>query len=328
VCLRPIAQPGAGVIFAEPLVPEIRPMSIRPIVETRAAQPTMEGAGVHLHRAFGFQDPTELDPFLLFDDFRNDDPALYHQGFPWHPHRGIETITYVLEGSVEHADSLGNTGRLGAGSVQWMTAGSGILHQEMPLGNAKGQMHGFQLWGNLPGAQKMVAPRYQDIAGADIPEVTDDDGTHVRVITGEFWGRRGPVDGIAADPQYLDITVPAGLRKTFRIDTYRRAFAYVFQGAGAFAEASAPTGVLLEKEVMGREVNIRDLSGDRTLIRFGTGDEVIVQAGPEGVRFLLISGAPIEEPVAWHGPIVMNTQAEIRQAMQDLRNGTFIRPQH
>jgi redox-sensitive bicupin YhaK (pirin superfamily) len=303
-------------------------MSIRPILETRAAEPTMEGAGVRLHRAFGFRDPSELDPFLLFDDFRNDDPALYRQGFPWHPHRGIETITYVLEGAVDHADSLGKTGRLGPGSVQWMTAGSGILHREMPLGNAKGQMHGFQLWGNLPGAQKMVAPRYQDIAGADIPEVTDDDGTTVRVITGEFWGQRGPVDGIAADPQYLDVTVPAGLRKTFRIDTCRRAFAYVFQGAGAFADASAPTGVLLEKEVMGREVNIRDLSGDRTLIRFGTGDEVTVQAGPEGLRFLLISGAPIEEPVAWHGPIVMNTKAELQQAMRDLRNGTFISPQH
>jgi hypothetical protein len=177
-------------------------MSIRPVVETRRAQPTLEGAGVHLHRAFGFQDPTELDPFLLFDDFRNDDPMLYRDGFPWHPHRGIETITYVLEGAVEHADSLGNAGRLGAGSVQWMTAGSGILHQEMPLGNARGQMHGFQLWGNLPGSQKMTAPRYQDIQGADIPEVTDDDGTHVRIITGEFWGKRGPVDGIAADPQY------------------------------------------------------------------------------------------------------------------------------
>ena len=161
-------------------------MSIRPILESRPAQPTMEGAGVHLHRAFGFQDPTELDPFLLFDDFRNDDPAHYRQGFPWHPHRGIETITYVLEGTVEHADSLGNTGRLGAGSVQWMTAGSGILHQEMPLGNARGQMHGFQLWGNLPGSMKMTAPRYQDIQGAEIPEVTDDDGTHVRVITGEI----------------------------------------------------------------------------------------------------------------------------------------------
>ena len=303
-------------------------MSLRPILEKRAAQPTLEGAGVHLHRAFGFQDPSELDPFLLFDDFRNDHPELYQQGFPWHPHRGIETITYVLEGSVEHGDSLGNTGSLGAGDVQWMTAGSGILHQEMPSGNQKGQMHGFQLWGNLPGSQKMCAPRYQDVQGKDIPEVIDDDGTRVKVIVGEFWGKRGPVDGIAADPQYLDIYVPAGVKKTFRIDTYRRAFAYVFDGQAAFADASRPTGVLLEKEVAGQEVNIRDMSGDRTLVRFGTGDEITVQAGPEGVRFLLISGAPIEEPVAWHGPIVMNTQAELQKAFAELRNGTFIRPAH
>ncbi|MEO9819958.1 MAG: pirin family protein [Paracoccaceae bacterium] len=303
-------------------------MSLRPTLETRQAQPTMEGAGVKLHRAFGFQDPSELDPFLLFDDFRNDRPEDYQRGFPWHPHRGIETITYVLAGSVEHGDSLGNDGTLGAGDVQWMTAGSGILHQEMPSGNAQGQMHGFQLWGNLPSSQKMTAPRYQDVTAADIPTVTDDDGTHVKVITGEFWGKRGPVDGIAADPQYLDIYVPAGVRKTFKIDTYRRAFAYVFEGAGAFADASDPAGVLLEKEVAGQEVNIRDLSGDRTLIRFGTGDEVTVQSGPDGIRFLLISGAPIDEPVAWHGPIVMNTQDELMEAMRQLRNGTFIQPKH
>ncbi|WP_339638453.1 pirin family protein [uncultured Sulfitobacter sp.] len=303
-------------------------MSLRPTLETRRATPTMEGAGVKLHRAFGFHDPSELDPFLLFDDFRNDRSEDFEKGFPWHPHRGIETITYVLEGTVEHADSLGNTGDLNAGDVQWMTAGSGILHQEMPRGNAAGQMHGFQLWGNLPSAQKMTAPRYQDMKSSDIPVVTDDDGTRVKVITGEFWGKRGPVDGIAADPQYLDVFVPAGVKKTFKIDTYRRAFAYVFQGTGAFADASAPSGVLLEKEVAGEEVNIRDMSGDRTLIRFGTGDEVTVQAGEEGVRFLLISGAPIEEPVAWHGPIVMNTRAELQQAMRDLNNGTFIRPAH
>ncbi|MEM7720060.1 MAG: pirin family protein [Pseudomonadota bacterium] len=303
-------------------------MSLRPTLETRLAQPTLEGAGVKLHRAFGFQDPSELDPFLLFDDFRNDTPADFERGFPWHPHRGIETITYVLSGSVEHADSLGNSGTLSDGAVQWMTAGSGILHQEMPFGNAAGQMHGFQLWGNLPAAQKMTAPRYQDIKGEDIPVVTDDDGTQVKVITGAFWGAKGPVDGIAADPQYLDVFVPAGLRKSFRIDTYRRAFAYVFNGAGVFADAAPPKGVLLEKEVAGTEVNIRDLSGNRTLVRFGTGDEVTVQAGPEGIRFLLISGAPIEEPVAWHGPIVMNTQDELRQAMADLRNGTFIKPAH
>ena len=293
-------------------------MSIRPTIETRKAMPTMEGAGVHLHRAFGFQDPSELDPFLLFDDFRNERPEDFLKGFPWHPHRGIETITYVLSGTVEHGDSLGNAGTLGAGDVQWMTAGSGILHQEMPKGNARGQMHGFQLWANLPRDLKMTAPRYQDVTAGEIPEVIDDDGTRVRVVVGAFWGKRGPVDGIAADPQYLDIFVPAGVKKTFRIDTYRR----------AFADASAPTGVLLEKEVMGEEVNIRDMSGNRTLIRFGTGDEVTVQAGEDGVRFLLISGAPIQEPVAWHGPIVMNTREELHQAFRELQNGTFIKPAH
>ena len=303
-------------------------MSIRPVLEARNAVPTMEGAGVHLHRAFGFHDPSELDPFLLFDDFRNEIPAHYAKGFPWHPHRGIETITYVLSGEVDHADSLGNTGRLGAGDVQWMTAGSGIMHQEMPRGNASGQMHGFQLWANLPRDLKMTDPRYQDVAAKEIPEIIDDDGTRVRVVTGEFWGKRGPVDGIAADPQYLDVFVPAGVKKTLPVDTYRRSFAYVFEGQGAFADASAPSGVLLEKEVMGEEVNIRDMSGDRTLIRFGTGDSVTVQAGEEGIRFLLISGAPLQEPVAWHGPIVMNTKDEIRQAMSDLRNGTFIKPAH
>ncbi len=303
-------------------------MSLRPTLETRQAIPTMEGAGVKLHRAFGFNDPSELDPFLLFDDFRNERPQDFEAGFPWHPHRGIETITYVLNGTVDHGDSLGNEGTLGAGDVQWMTAGSGILHQEMPHGNAQGQMHGFQLWANLPSSLKMTAPRYQDVEGKDIPEVIDDDGTRVKVIVGDFWGKSGPVDGIAADPQYLDIFVPAGVKKTFKVDTYRRAFAYVFEGAGAFADASDPQGVLLEKEVAGQEVNIRDLSGNRTLIRFGTGEEVTVQAGEEGVRFLLISGAPIQEPVAWHGPIVMNTQEELQSAMRELRNGTFIKPAH
>ena len=303
-------------------------MSIRPVTTTSKAQPTMEGAGVRLHRAFGFHDPELSDPFLLLDDFRNERPEDYLRGFPWHPHRGIETITYVLAGTVEHGDSLGNAGRLGAGDVQWMTAGSGILHQEMPQGNDRGQMHGFQLWANLPSSLKMTTPRYQDVKHADIPEVIDDDGTRVKVIVGEFWGRTGPVDGIAAEPQYLDIFVPAGVRKTFGVDTYRRAFAYVFEGAGRFADASAPAGVLLEKEVMGREVNIRDLSGDRTLVRFGTGDEVTVQAGPEGIRFLLISGAPIQEPIAWHGPIVMNRRQELMQAVSELRKGTFIKPTH
>ncbi len=300
----------------------------RSVISETTARPTMEGAGVHLHRAFGFQNPEQFDPFLMFDDFRNDRPEDFYRGFPWHPHRGIETITYVLAGSVDHGDSLGNVGTLRGGDVQWMTAGSGILHQEMPKGNAKGQMHGFQLWANLPGSLKMTAPRYQDVKSQDIPVIQDDDGTVVKVIVGSFWGKTGPVDGIAADPQYLDIFVPAGLRKSFKVDTYRRAFAYVFEGAGNFRDASRPFGVLLEKEVRGEEVNIRDMSGDRTLVQFGSGDEVTVQAGPKGVRFLLISGAPIQEPVAWHGPIVMNTDAEIRQAMADLRNGTFIKPAH
>lgn len=301
-------------------------MSIRPILSEKSAMPTMEGAGVKLHRAFGFGDPSQFDPFLLFDDFRNDRPEDFLAGFPWHPHRGIETITYVLDGTVEHGDSLGNRGTLGAGDVQWMTAGSGILHQEMPKGNARGQMHGFQLWANLPSSLKMTAPRYQDMSGADIPEVIDNDGTRVKVVTGEFWGKRGPVDGIAADPLYLDISVPPGLRKRLKIDTYRHSFAYIFAGAGRFIDASKPRGVLLEKEVMGEELNIRDLSGDRTLVQFGTGDEIVVEAGPEGLRFLLIAGAPIQEPVAWHGPIVMNTQEELQQAFADLRNNRFIRP--
>lgn len=303
-------------------------MSIRPVTSSHLSRPTMEGAGVHLRRGFGFGDPSQFDPFLLFDDFRGEKPADYMAGFPWHPHRGIETITYVLAGSVEHGDSLGNRGTLKAGDVQWMTAGSGILHQEMPKGNAKGQMHGFQLWANLPRALKMTKPRYQDVKSADIPEVIEDDGTVVRVIVGSFWGKTGPVDGIAADPQYLDISVPPLKRKTFKVDTRRHAFAYVFAGAGKFADAGNPRGVLLEKEVQGQEVNIRDLSGNRTLLEFGKGDEVTVQAGPEGVRFLLVSGAPIEEPVAWHGPIVMNTEAELRQAFSELRNGTFIKPAH
>jgi redox-sensitive bicupin YhaK (pirin superfamily) len=303
-------------------------MSIRPVTSTSVAVPTVEGAGVKLHRAFGFHNPDMFDPYLLFDDFRNELPEDYAAGFPWHPHRGIETITYVLNGTVEHGDSLGNKGTLGAGDVQWMTAGSGIMHQEMPKGNSRGQMHGFQLWSNLPASLKMTEPRYQDIEGKDIPEVVDDDGTSVNVIIGEFWGKRGPVDGIAADPQYLDVFVPAGVRKTFKIDTYRHAFAYVFDGSGKFDAAADPQGILLEKEVMGEELNIRDLSGDRTLIQFDTGDEVSVQAGPNGVRFLLISGAPLQEPIAWHGPIVMNTNDEIKQAIADLRNDTFIKPAH
>ena len=301
-------------------------MSIRPVKKVVQSKPTLEGAGVHLRRAFGFGDTREFDPFLLLDDFRNDNPEQYLAGFPWHPHRGIETITYVLAGEVDHGDSLGNKGTLGAGDVQWMTAGSGIMHQEMPRGDANGRMHGFQLWANLPRSMKMTAPRYQDINAKDIPEVIDDDGTTVRVITGSFWGRTGPVEGVAADPRYLDISVPPGKRKTFKVEVDRHAFAYIFAGSGAFASASKPFGVLTEKQVDGEEIVLREQTGNRSLVVFDRGDEVVVQAGDEGIRFLLVSGKPIEEPVAWHGPIVMNTQAELQQAVDELRKGTFIRP--
>jgi redox-sensitive bicupin YhaK (pirin superfamily) len=300
-------------------------MSVRPVKRIVQSKLTTEGAGVKLHRAFGFGTTSEFDPFLLLDDFRNDRPDDYLAGFPWHPHRGIETITYVLAGTVDHGDSLGNKGSLGAGDVQWMTAGSGIMHQEMPQGDAKGRMHGFQLWANLPQSLKMTSPRYQDIKAADIPEVIDDDGTAIRVITGAFWGKKGPVEGVAADPRYLDISVPPGKRKTFKVEVDRNAFAYIFAGSGAFASASKSFGVLTEKQIDGEEITLREQTGNRSLIVFDRGDEVTVQAGEEGIRFLLVSGKPIEEPVAWYGPIVMNTQAELQQAVAELRNGTFIK---
>src|SRR6187399_2888476 len=243
-------------------------MSIRPVKEVIESVPTMEGAGVKLQRAFGFGDTEDFDPFLLFDDFRNDNPDDYLAGFPWHPHRGIETITYVLAGDVEHGDSLGNRGSLGAGDVQWMTAGSGIMHQEMPKGDEGGRMHGFQLWANLPSSLKMTAPRYQDVKGAEIPEIVDDDGTRVRVITGEFWGKKGPVEGVAADPRYIDVFVPPGQRKTLKVETERHAFAYVFEGSGTFAGSSKPFGVLVEKEVDGQEIVFREKAGARSLVLF------------------------------------------------------------
>jgi redox-sensitive bicupin YhaK (pirin superfamily) len=283
----------------------------------------MEGAGVHLHRAFGFGKTDDFDPFLLFDDFRNDDPAKYLNGFPWHPHRGIETITYVLAGTVEHADSLGNRGNLGAGGVQWMTAGAGILHQEMPKGDAAGLMHGFQLWANLPKAHKMTKPRYQDVLAGDIPEVTDDDGTTVRVICGDFWGQTGPVDGITADPRYLDVYVPPGTRKRLPVETTLHAFAYVFDGSGSFRDASDPQGVVTERYDELGEAG-KDAT-NRSLVLFDAGDEITVQAGDEGIRFLLVAGQPLREPVAWRGPIVMNTPEELRQAWEELDNGTFIK---
>src|SRR5437016_5997712 len=221
-------------------------MSIRPVKRLIKSKPTIEGAGVHLRRAFGFGNTREFDPFLLLDDFRNDVPEDYLAGFPWHPHRGIETITYVLAGTVAHGDSMGNRGVIGAGDVQWMTAGSGILHQEMPQGDPRGRMHGFQLWANLPASLKMTAPRYQEIKAPDIPSITDDDGTKVQVVTGEFWGKRGPVEGIAADPTYLDVWVPPNRRKTLPVETTHHAFAYVFEGSGTFSNASDPMGTPTE----------------------------------------------------------------------------------
>ena len=300
-------------------------MSIRPVKSIVTSKPTIEGAGVKLNRAFGFGNTSEFDPFLLLDDFRNDRPDDYRAGFPWHPHRGIETITYVLAGTVEHGDSLGNRGNLAAGDVQWMTAGRGILHQEMPQGDAAGRMHGFQLWANLPSHLKMTAPRYQDVKGADIPEVVDDDGTRLRVVCGEFWGKRGPIEGVAADPRYLDISVPPGKRKTFKVEVERHAFAYVFEGSGDFRSASAPFGVLTEKSDGNNEFVAREQTGNRSLVLFDRGDEITVQAGERGIRFLLVSGKPIEEPVAWYGPIVMNTEKELQQAFSELRAGTFIK---
>jgi redox-sensitive bicupin YhaK (pirin superfamily) len=299
-------------------------MSIRPVKRLVKSTPTLEGAGVHLRRAFGFGNTTDFDPFLLLDDFRSDIPREYLAGFPWHPHRGIETITYVLAGTVEHGDSMGNHGAIAAGDIQWMTAGSGIIHQEMPKGDQQGKMHGFQLWANLPASLKMTAPRYQEVKAVDIPLVTDDDGTGVRIVSGSFWGKKGPVDGIAADPVYLDVSVAPGRRKVLPVETTRHAFAYVFAGSGVFGNASEPRPV--RTDVVGSVAGPQSQEADnRSLVLFDRGDEVTVQAGPEGIRFLLVSGKPLEEPVAWHGPIVMNTQEQIRQAVEDLNRGTFLK---
>jgi redox-sensitive bicupin YhaK (pirin superfamily) len=299
---------------------------VKDILQTK---PTIEGAGVKLQRAFGFGKTKEFDPFLLLDDFRNERPEDYLAGFPWHPHRGIETITYVLAGEVAHGDSLGNKGRMTAGDVQWMTAGSGILHQEMPRGDANGRMHGFQLWANLPASLKMTDPRYQDIPASAIPEATEDDGTRARIICGEFWGKKGPVEGVATgqnatDASYVDISVPPNMRKRIRVETTRNAFAYVFAGAGTFRDASDPQAVLTESAVDPNAPAKYDAK-NHSLVLFDRGDEIVVQAGPEGIRFLLVSGKPLEEPVAWYGPIVMNTQEQLRQAMSELQSGKFIR---
>jgi redox-sensitive bicupin YhaK (pirin superfamily) len=299
-------------------------MSIRPVKRLIKAKPATEGAGVHLRRAFGFGNTSDFDPFLLLDDFRNDVPEDYLAGFPWHPHRGIETVTYVLAGSVEHGDSMGNRGVISSGDVQWMTAGSGIIHQEMPKGDSTGRMHGFQLWANLPAALKMTPPRYQEVKTGDVPAVTDDDGTHVRVVCGSFWGKKGPVDGIAADPIYIDVSVAPGRKKSLPVETSRHAFAYVFAGSGKFSNASGPLAVPTEA-VEWSDTHPPVEADNRSLILFDRGDEVTVQAGEEGIRFLLVSGKPLQEPVAWYGPIVMNTQEQLRQAFNELEKGTFLR---
>jgi redox-sensitive bicupin YhaK (pirin superfamily) len=299
-------------------------MSIRPVKKLIKAKPTLEGAGVHLQRAFGFGNTSEFDPFLLLDDFRNDIPADYLKGFPWHPHRGIETITYVLAGEVDHADSLGNRGAIGAGDVQWMTAGSGIIHQEMPRGDVEGRMHGFQLWANLPAARKMDAPRYQEVKAPEIPAITDDDGTQVRLVCGNFWGKKGPIEGIATDPVYMDVSVPAGRRKTLPVELGNQAFAYVFAGSGKFCNASGPLAVPTEG-VGWADTHPPAEAENRSLVLFDSGDELSIQAGEDGIRFLLVSGKPLQEPVAWYGPIVMNTQDQLREAFEELDKGTFIK---
>ena len=280
---------------------------IRTIRKVWRSKPTIEGAGVHLKRAFGNQEAPDLDPFLLLDDFRSDDPSKYLPGFPWHPHRGIETITYVLEGDVEHGDSMGNRGDITPGDVQWMTAGSGIVHQEMPKGDSKGRMGGFQLWANLPASHKMMDPRYRDVKGNEIPEVSMEGGAKVKIVCGRVNGVQGPVRDIVTDPEYLDVSVPKGAHFTHPVKKGHTVFAYVVEGSAHFD---------MERE---------RLHGPESLVSYGEGDTVSITAEKAAVRFLLVSGKPIGEPVAWYGPIVMNTSEEIRIAFEEYRNGTFIK---
>jgi quercetin 2,3-dioxygenase len=280
---------------------------IRGIRMVTKSEATIEGAGVHLHRAIGMGPPELYDPFLLLDDFRSDAPDEYRRGFPWHPHRGMETITYVLRGEVAHGDSMGNRDVIAPGDVQWMTAGSGIIHQEMPKGDAQGSMHGFQLWSNLPAASKMMEPRYRGVRSGEIPGVTDEGGATVKIIAGKVGGVEGPVRDVVTSPVYLDVTVPAG--KTFTHATPRghTVFAYVIGGSGRFSPES-------EREI-----------GDRHLVTFSDGEAVSVSAGASEVRFLLVAGKPIGEPIAWNGPIVMNTDEELQIAFEELDLGTFIK---
>ncbi len=276
---------------------------IRKIITSK---PIIEGAGVHLKRVFGFGEVEEFDPFLLLDDFRGDDPRYYIKGFPWHPHRGIETITYMLDGSVEHGDSIGNEGVINPGDVQWMTAGNGILHQEMPKGDDQGRMGGFQLWANLPASHKMMNPRYRDITGDQIPEVEMDSGVKIRVICGDVEGVEGSAKDIVIKPEFLDVMIPEDSEYIHPTQKGHTVFAYVIDGKGLFSEEKQPA------------VN-------ENLILFGDGDQVSIFTEDESVRFLLVSGKPLGEPVAWRGPIVMNTQEELETAFEEYRNGTFIK---
>jgi redox-sensitive bicupin YhaK (pirin superfamily) len=289
---------------------------IKHIVKSR---PTIEGAGVHLKRVFGFNAVRMFDPFLLLDDFRSDKPEHYIKGFPWHPHRGIETITYMIDGQVEHGDSLGNSGIISAGDVQWMTAGSGIIHQEMPMGDNNNRMGGFQLWANLPASEKMTQPRYRDVTREQIPEVVLDNGTVIRIVCGEAYGQQGPVQDIMIDPAYLDVRVPSEQLFTHTIQRGHTVFAYVIGGQ-----------CFLDPESIGRNgmmqgTDSASVISNGTLVLFEDGDEIKVATGSDPVRFLLISGKPIGEPIAWQGPIVMNTQEELRLAFEEYQKGTFIK---
>lgn len=296
----------------------------RKIQRVLKSKPTIEGAGVHLKRAFGYSQVPMFDPFLLLDDFRSDRPEDYIKGFPWHPHRGIETITYVLRGDVEHGDSMGNKGVISSGDVQWMTAGSGIIHQEMPKGGPDGSMYGFQLWANLPKSNKMMDPRYRDVKSEQIPELRLDSGTVVRIICGSVDGIRGPVRDIVTDPEYLDVTIPAQSEFTHPVKRGNTALAYVIEGGGCFYKDKQPFSYDVEG-VNYFDMKIEPLSGDGTIILFEDGDQVTVSTKDKGVRFLLISGRPIGEPVAWYGPIVMNTKEELRTAFEEYNNGTFVK---
>ncbi len=298
--------------------------SIRPISKVWKSKPIIEGAGVHLKRAFGNYQVPLFDPFLLLDDFHSDDPQHYLKGFPWHPHRGIETITYVLEGRVEHGDSMGNRGVIESGDVQWMTAGSGIIHQEMPKGTADGRMWGFQLWANLPASHKMMDPRYRGLVAAEIPEATLAGDVKVKVICGRVNGVEGPVRDVVVDPEYLDVSVPAQTSFAHAIKRGYTAFAYVVEGEGYFD----PERGAFAHEVVGN--NYFDMKRDcacgaENLVLYGDGDQVVIATRDAPVRFLLVSGKPIGEPVAWYGPIVMNTREELRIAFEEYRAGTFIR---